>query len=640
MCGICGILARRPSPEEKSFLRAMNGTLLHRGPDGSGLFADPGSGAFLGHTRLAIIDLSEQAAQPMSDETGDLRLVCNGEIYNHRALRAELEGKGHRFRSKSDSEVILHLYEEEGPGLTARLDGMFAFALWDGREGRMLIARDPLGIKPLYYAEKNGRLLFASSPKAILAHPEMRSEASEEGIWHFLTFNCAPAPWTLFEGVRKLPAGCRLVATRSGEARVEAYWDFPGGAPEPPEEDDVRSLRELFRRATEKRMMSDVPVGAFLSGGIDSTINVGVMAPLAGPKMRTFSLGYEHAPVSELPFARLVADRFGTDHEEVVVGEEDLEGAISPWMEHMDDPVGAPSVLSNYLLGRRAREAAVPVVQVGEGADELFFGYRPNRRALRVHSLLWKRYDRLPLPLRRAVHSVLRGPLEALGDPTLEHSLDATLRECLRRSGSGRPVGWGFANVFSDSAKEGLVAGGESRHDSFAPLVPLFERIAAEGWDPARSLAYVDLKVGLAERLLMRVDKTNMAFAVEARVPFLDRALAEFAFHLPARRKLPKGGKAILKEAFADLLPPEIRGRGKMGFPTPASIFLGPRLLPLVEERTLRSSLMERGYFSPGRVEKIFARFRRGENVLLYPIWTLFVLGLWHDRWIAGRGKA
>ncbi|MFH1279727.1 MAG: asparagine synthase (glutamine-hydrolyzing) [Candidatus Eisenbacteria bacterium] len=637
MCGICGILARRPSPEEKTFLRAMNETLLHRGPDGAGLFADPESGAFLGHTRLAIIDLSDAAAQPMSDETGGLRLVCNGEIYNHRELRRELEGRGHRFRSGSDSEVILHLYEEEGPDLTKRLDGIFAFALWDRREGRMFLARDPLGVKPLYYLEKNGRFLFGSSPKAILAHPEVTAEASVEGIWHYLTFNCAPAPHTLFKGIRKLPAGSRLVANGKGAARVEPYWDLPSKAPDPPDGNDVRSLRELFRRATEKRMMADVPVGAFLSGGVDSTINVGVMVPLSGPRLRTFALGYERAAVNELPFARLAADRFGTDHEELVVGEGDLEEALDPWMEHMDDPVGAPSVLSGFLLARRAREAAVPVVQVGEGADELFFGYGPNRRALRVHSLLWRHYERLPLVLRRAAYAALRRPLAGLGDPTLEHSLDGTFRECLRRSASGRPVGWGFANVFSDSAKEGLFSNPEHRRDSFTPLEPFFERIAAEGWDLARSLTYLDLKVGLAERLLMRVDKTNMAFAVEARVPFLDRALAEFAFHLPLGRLLPGGGKAILREAFGDLLPPEIRERKKMGFPTPASVFLGPRLLPLVEERVRRSSLMERGLLVKERVDGLFLRFRAGAEANLYPIWTLFVLGLWHDRWIAGR---
>ena len=640
MCGICGILVDRPRPggDEESAVRVMTDTLLHRGPDGTGLHMDGERGVYLGHTRLAIIDLSPQGRQPMTNENGDLHLVCNGEIYNHRELRRDLEKRGHRFRSASDSEVILHLYEEEGARMVPLLDGMFAFALWDEGRERLLLARDPIGIKPLYYSHRDGRFLFGSSPKSILAHPDARVEADDEGIWHYLTFNCAPAPYTLFRGIRKLPAGSTLHMERGNDPKIESYWDFPSRPAEQTDREEAgRKLRQLLVAGTKKRLMSDVPVGAYLSGGIDSTINVGLMAPLLDEPMHTFSVGYTGDGQSELPYARRAAERFGTVHRGIILSPSELEEAIPPMIEQMDDPIGAPSVLSNFLLARAAREDDVPVVQVGEGADELLFGYHPARRALILQRLVGRHFQRLPLSLRRALHKVMKPLLAAAGDPPVDDSLDGTLVELLRRGARDEPLFWGFANLFSETAKEKFCSGFPGEWRSFSPLEPVFDRIAREGWDFPVALSYINLKVGLAERLLMRVDKTNMAFAVEARVPFLDRELAEFAFHLPARWNTAGAGKRMLRESFRDLLPPEILSRKKMGFPTPHDVFLGDAFLPEVRRMIIGSTLRERNLFDYERIEEILDAFQRGRRLFLYPVWSLLVLSLWHDRWIAGR---
>jgi asparagine synthase (glutamine-hydrolysing) len=639
VCGICGILVHRPAKAgaDESAVHRMTESLRHRGPDGRSVYADPSGSAYLGHTRLAIVDLSAKAAQPMRNETSSLVLVVNGEIYNHRELRGALESKGHVFRSQSDSEVILHLYEEHGSSFVERLDGMFALALWDAALKRLLLARDRLGKKPLYYVETPDRFLFASSPRALLAHGSVSAEPSAEGIRHYLTFNCAPAPHTLFREIRKLPAAWRLTIGSSGRVKAGPYWDFTG----PPldgigESVAAERLRDLLEKAVRKRMMSDVPLGAYLSGGLDSTIVVDLMRRSATKRLRTFALGYDGKGDEDLPFAERVASLNDTDHEALGIREESLAESIDLLAEHSDDPVGAPSCLSNLLLARRTRKAGVPVVQVGEGADELFFGYRPNRRSLLVHRFFWSHFGRLPRRVRGGLHRLLDRPLTLVGDPTVEHSLDATLRECFRRSASDEPVHWGFANVFSETAKKNLAPGLRPEESSFAPLAAHFARIEEEGWDLATALTYIDLKVGLAERLLMRVDKMNMAFAVEARAPFLDREAAEFAFRLPSYLKLMHGGKGILRSAYRDRLPADIVRRKKRGFPTPASVFLGGKLLPIVESKVLSSRLLRDGLLARGEVTRLFAENRRGATARFYPIWSLFVLALWHERWVEG----
>jgi len=361
MCGIAvSVLAPGHCPlEETRAVRAMIDAFLHRGPDGSAVLADEENGVRFGHARLAIGDLSENGLQPMTNETGDVWLVCNGEVYNHAALRPSLEARGHRFRSRSDSEVILHLYEEHGASLIDHLDGKFAFAVWDAGRRILLLARDRLGVKPLYYHSRGERFLFASSPKAILEHPDVGVDLSREGVWHYLTFNCLPAPHTLFAGIRKLPAGCRLLLRPGQEPRVETYWDLPSPVPHAGARGDAEEeLRTLLRAAAEKRMMADVPVGA-------------------------------------------------------------------------------PSLLPNLLLAREARRDGIPVVQVGEGADELFFGYAANRRGLLLQRFFWKHVADLPLGARRAAHRALEGPLRFAGDISPENALDLTLREGFRRSATG-----------------------------------------------------------------------------------------------------------------------------------------------------------------------------------------------------------
>src|SRR5438876_9769717 len=417
MCGICGVWEYGAARGNvgRDLLVSMRDTMTHRGPDDAGdLIFDEARGGF-GFRRLSIIDLSPAGHQPMHGCTDLVWLVFNGEIYNHAKLRESLEQRGHVYRSRTDSETILHLYEERGLDFVHDLEGDYAIALWDADREQLVLARDRAGVKPLYFYQQNGRFIFASEIKAILEHPSVTPEVNEEALYHYLTFVTTPAPQTLFRNVQKLPAGHMLVLNRQGEARITQYWDAlpPADPVVRTEEEHQKNILELLRASIKKRMMADVPFGVFLSGGVDSSANVALMSELMTQPVRTFTVGFHDTEeLNELDSARAISKRFGTNHQEVMIGREEMTKFLPELIFHQDEPIADPVCVPLYYVSKLARDTGTVVVQVGEGSDELFGGYDWFRTYLRIEDRFWRHASRTPRAARRAA-AVLAQPLIA-----------------------------------------------------------------------------------------------------------------------------------------------------------------------------------------------------------------------------------
>jgi asparagine synthase (glutamine-hydrolysing) len=580
MCGIVGALSFTNSSfrVSESYLTRMRDVMLHRGPDGAGTYISPDARLGLGHRRLAIIDLSEKALQPMSNEDGTLWVIFNGEIYNHAEIREELEKRGgHRWKSDhSDTEVILHAFEEWGIACLQKFRGMFAIALWDAKKRELWLIRDRIGVKPLYYSVHHGRITFASEIKALLEDPEQTKELNEEALYYYLSFNATPAPLTLFSGIRKLAPSTWLRVSESGRVEERRYWDVSDHTqPLTNASDDEiaeRILAEL-RTAVKLRKISDVPVGVFLSGGIDSSTNAALFSEGEPRSVNTFSIGYDkeyESYPSELPYARKIAYLVGADHHELLLRECDLLESMSLIVRHQDEPLADPVCMPVYFVSKLARDSGVTVCQVGEGSDELFWGYKYWRDSLRL-----QRYaNALPLPK----------PLRALGLAGLrfvERMPGGSYRsefscEVLRRAFSNRPVFWGGAEVFSDAQKQQFLSprlrkkfAKLSSWEALQPIRRRFEEKAGE-LSALNWMSYLDLNLRLPELLLMRVDKMSMAVSLEARVPFLDHKFVELAMSIPQAVKTRNGVlKYILKKAVRGVIPDELIDRKKQGFGVP-----------------------------------------------------------------------
>jgi asparagine synthase (glutamine-hydrolysing) len=580
MCGIAGVLATdggafTVTPE---YVTRMRETLVHRGPDGGETWVSDDGRVGLGFRRLSIVDLSPAAMQPMENEDGSVRLVFNGEIYNHTALRRELEGLGHRFRTDhSDTEAVVHAFEEWGIDCLHRLRGMFALGIWDARERTLWLARDRVGIKPLHWSVYGGRLAFGSEIKALLADPERSRAVDPEALYHYLSFLTAPAPLTLFAGIRKLPAGSWLRATGDGEVRVEEWWD-PWDHASPQEGDDEElagRILETLRESVQLRKMADVPVGIFLSGGIDSSTNAALFAEGERDPVHTFSIGYDAdyaSYPSELPWARRMAERVGADHHERIVSQQDLLDFLPELVRLQDEPIADPVAVPLFFVSELARRNGVIVCQAGEGADELFWGYPSWRTHLRL-----QRADDLPVPalVKQGGLAALRAAGQGTSRPY----------EFLRRGAAGEPVFWGGAEAFTEAQKQRLLGpelrgslDGLSSWDALAPLRARFERKA---WETSHLhwMSYLDLKLRLPELLLARIDRMSMGSSVEVRVPFLDHELVELTLGIPAAAKTRDGElKRLLKLAVAGILPPEFLARPKQGFRVPVDEWVLDRL--------------------------------------------------------------
>lgn len=580
MCGIAGVLSFANSSFRVSddYLIRMRDVMSHRGPDGAGIFVSGDRRLGLGFRRLAIIDLSERAMQPMSNEDGTLWVVFNGEIYNHAEIRAELETRGgHRWKTDhSDTEVILHAFEQWGIECVHKFRGMFAIALWDAKKRQLWLIRDRIGVKPLYYSIHHGRITFASEIKALLEDEEQQRGVNEEALYYYLSFNATPAPHTLFSGIQKLAPGTWLRVNEHGHVQECRYWDVLDHTQpltNASEEEIADRLLSELRTAVKLRKISDVPVGVFLSGGIDSSTNAALFSEGESKAVRTFSIGYDQeyqSYPSELPYARKIAQKVGAEHHELLLRESDLLDSLPQIIRHQDEPLADPVCMPVYFVSKLARDSGVIVCQVGEGSDELFCGY-PNWK----YSLRLQRYSNL-LPIPNALRNLGLASLTFV-----ERGRGASYRrqfscEILRRALSNRPVFWGGAEVFSDSQKGQLLSPRLrkkfSELSSWEALRPIRQRFEEKAWEPSplNWMTYLDLNLRLPELLLMRVDKMSMAVSLEARVPFLDHKLVELAMSIPEAVKTRNGVlKYILKKAVRGVIPDELIDRKKQGFGVP-----------------------------------------------------------------------
>lgn len=631
MCGITGVWSRSGLPDAATLserLTAMAATLRHRGPDASGVWSDGMVG--LGHTRLAIIDLTAAGHQPMSTIEGDLHIVFNGEIYNFPALRSDLMSLGHHFESRSDTEVILNGYRHWGVGVLDRLRGMFAFALWDSRKRQLLLARDRVGKKPLYYGWVRDRLVFGSEIKAILAWPETERVPNYEAIHHYLSYRYVPDAMTAFSGIQALKPAHYMIVNADGSTRVERYWSLP----EAPRsavrrlEDIKHELVERLDEAVRLRLISDVPVGAFLSGGVDSASVVASMARVAEGRIRTFTVGFNDASADERADARLIADRYGTDHSDFVVTPQ-VADVLPKIVWHHGEPFADPVAIPSYYLSEITREH-VTVALNGDGGDENFLGYRRHAGA-RISAWL----DKLPMAVRKKVAAAGRMlPLD-----NAVRGFPVQLRQLMLAADQTRAARYGsWVTYFSDDLKEELYG------ESMRPLLQkvstaLLDRWFANGASPEDCTARADIHTFLPDDLLVRIDIAAMAHGLEGRSPFLDHEFMTFAASIPASQKMTGiRTKSLLRAAMEDRLPRQVLYGPKRGFPMPLRGVIDD-LRDMIYDVLLSDTAASRGLFQYQRLQNLLSDHYEGNRSRPHEIWALLMLELWFNTWIDGAGR-
>jgi asparagine synthase (glutamine-hydrolysing) len=618
MCGIAGQISLRADQSvDVDAVRAMTRALAHRGPDGEGEYIAPAGRAAFGHRRLSIIDLVT-GDQPIFNEDRTIAIVFNGEIYNFASLRAQLERAGHRFTTRSDTEVIVHLYEERGADCVRELRGFFAFLLWDERRERLLAARDPIGKKPLYYVEQGGRLSLSSEITALYRLPAFPRRLDPAALDVYLMHDYIPSPATVFDGVRKLPAAHRLVVER-GVVSLDRYWSPPRADAHLATEGEDRLVRTL-EDAVRHRLVADVPVGCFLSGGVDSSVVVALMSRLSSTRVRTFSIGFDRAAYTELPHARRVADLFKTDHHEFVV-EPDAASALPDLVVHFGEPFGDASALPVWYLARLARRH-VTVALNGDGGDELFAGYPWYATGTRLAAAA----RRLPPVVRTALsHNTARRLLQVLPRRVAKGLVlaihdDAARFAALRRA-TDDPVRGGLYTPAFAAQVDGA---------ALSYLEHAYREVGAGNLLQAMTLT--DITTYLPEDLLVKVDRATMAHALEARSPFLDTEVVALALALPPRLKYDGNGtKRIVKKLFGPLFPPGFLDRPKMGFSLPVDEWLRNELRGRLEARLFTGALADANIVDPGAVRRLLQEHNAGRShgALL---WNLLMLAEWFER--------
>lgn len=629
MCGIAGMLLHDPLRRANAAVVVrMAERLRHRGPDDEGAWSD--GPIALAHRRLSVIDLSARGRQPMSNEDGSIWVVLNGEIYDHGPLRAELLARGHVFRSESDTEVLVHLYEEHSVGFLERINGMFALALWDGRERRLLLARDRLGEKPLFYHEAPEALRFASEPRALLADPAVPAEPDLPALDHYLARGYVPSPSAAFRGMRKLPPAHALIVHR-GRTELRRYWS-PRYIPKrrAREEDLAAELRGLLRDAVRRRLVSDVPVGALLSGGLDSSLVVALMREAGVARLRTFSIGFEEQRYDELHYARMVARAVASEHEERIV-RPDAAKLLPCLVRHYGEPFADASALPTFQLCEMAR-ASVTVALSGDGGDESFAGYD------RHLAFAWSRpLERLPSGLWASLARFC-GRMAGRADPKSLVRAAARLLEGLSLSPSERYARW--TGVFDPAARARLLTPEftaqlvREREQGRAELEDLF---AGEQISFTDAALRADLLGYLPDDLLVKVDIASMAHGLEVRAPLLDHRIVEFAATLPAGMKLRRlTGKVLLRRVARSLLPASILTRRKMGFGVPIDRWLRCELREMVHDLLLDARARARGLLRSGEVARLLREHAAGVGGHHARLWALLVLELWHRELIDG----
>ncbi|MFI4861070.1 MAG: asparagine synthase (glutamine-hydrolyzing) [Phycisphaerales bacterium JB063] len=631
MCGVVGVVdLERRGRVERGLLERMRDTMTHRGPDGAGSWLSDDRSIGLGHRRLAIIDPDPAAAQPMRSDDGQTALVFNGEIYNHAELRRELQaqGVGPWRTDHSDTEVLLHGLRHWGLDLLDRLHGMFAFAWWDARTRELVLVRDRIGVKPIYYTQHDGKFAFASEIKALLEDPDQPRGIDERALYDYLSFLVPPAPSTLFRGIAKLPGGCLLRVSASGQVTQRRWydvWDHVTPREGISEADAAGLVLETLKTSVASRKVSDVPVGVFLSGGVDSSTNAALFSAGEASPVKTFSIGYDDeygTYKSELHHAERMAKEIGADHHALKLSVDDLLGFVDKMVWLQDEPIADPVCVPVHFVSKLAREHGVVVAQVGEGADELFCGYPHWQRALRLQGLSDRWYAG---PLKRAGLAGLR----TVGRGGKHYT------EWLRRGVSGEPVFWSGAECFTEAAKRGLLSQGMRErfagYSSWQSLSPMYDAFRAKAWEPSALhwMAHSDLHLRLPELLLMRVDKMAMGVSLEGRVPFLDHPFVELALSLPSSVKLGDGktSKRVLKRAVRGVIPDALIDRPKQGFGVPVYEWCFDRLGDAVRAK------VDRFADATGLVDRAAAAalLERGAG---QPAWTLYNLALWWEKFL------
>jgi asparagine synthase (glutamine-hydrolysing) len=629
MCGIVGIVRPRTGEGiDCDLVRRMRDTMSHRGPDGSGLWLSADRRVGLGHRRLSILDLSDAASQPMIDQSGDVAIVFNGEIYNHAQLRQELQalGVGPWRTDHSDTEVILRSYLQWGIGCLHRFRGMFGLGIWDGRNQELWLARDRRGVKPVYWSQDGGRFAFASEIKALLADPAQCRAIDHRALYHYLSFLTTPAPQTLFRGIRKVPAGGLLHVSPYGVI-TESQWYDLGSRVRPVAERDEREvatrLLDELRTSVKLRKVSDVPVGVFLSGGIDSSTNAALFSEGESSMVKSFCIGYSGSDSysNETSFARQMADRVGAEHHERLLTVEDLIDFVPRMIELQDEPIADPVCVPVYYVSKLARDNGIIVAQVGEGSDELFWGYS----SWQTYSQLY-RWNSMPVP--RALRRLALSGTRAMG-----WGLSAQW-ELLRRGTVGEPIFWSGAEAFREAEKQAMLGAALRRelsgYSSWDVIGPMYRRFQESGIEqaPVQWMAYADLHLRLPELLLMRVDKMGMGASIEGRVPFLDHVFVEYAMGIPAAMKTAGGeSKHILKRAVRGLIPDSIIDRPKQGFGAPVHEWFRQRLGPMMRA-SIERFVRETELLDPIAVRAVLDAGRGTEA------WYLYNLAAWWERYV------
>ncbi len=644
MCGICGQVSYNRKPVDEKLIGRMYRSFNYRGPDDEGIYIDSHSDAQppeinigLGHKRLSIVDHSPAAQQPMSNEDNTLWITYNGEIYNYNKLRGQLERKGHAFKSNSDTEVILHLYEEEGLQAVEQFNGMFAFALWDSKRKRLWLCRDRLGIKPLVYYGDRKHFAFSSEIKALLEDPVIPKELDYEALYLYLTFNYVPSPYTIFKGIRKLEPGHYLVL-ENGKLEILKYWDVPEKTdPEieslPYTEQEAffkKHLFGLFNDAVRSRMIADVPLGAFLSGGIDSSVIVALMARNSDKPIQTFSIGYKYdALYDETEYAREVAGLYNTEHHEFKLSHSDMLNSLDQILSTFDEPFADSSAIPTFIVSRETKKH-VTVALSGDGGDELFGGYRSYL------SEYWRsKYMMIPEIMRnRLIEPVIK---------RFPDSRDSRGREFFRRLKKFTNATHGqfperilaLREVFPKDFRQNIIVGHRIKNSDPDPsLLWIKNLLSCYHGDKLNSILYTDLKDSLPGDMLMKVDLMSMKNSLEVRVPFLDHRVVEMAFQMAGSLKLKKRKtKYILKETFKELLPANVYRRPKAGFEVPISRWLRNELKFLVDQYLNEHRLKVQGIFDPNSVNQLTGQHLSGRTDTSWLLWNLIVFQKWFENY-------
>jgi len=640
MCGIAGIyIVNNPLTVKEETLVSMRDSLISRGPDDKGLYISKDKKLGLGFRRLSIIDLSKKGNQPMSNEDKSIYLVFNGEIYNFQELKEDLIIKGHHFKSRTDSEVIIHLYEEKREKCLDDLNGMFAFVIWDEKQKKLFAARDRIGIKPFYYYFKDGIFLFGSEIKAILKNPLVKREPDLEGISHYLTFASTPAPFTLFKDIKKLPAAHYLTLDNVGHLETKRYWssiqntEYRMPDAENKEEFYIQKIRSLLEDSIQKQMVSDVPFGCFLSGGIDSSTNAVLMSKAMGKPVETFSISYKDYPeFDEFKYSRKINELLKAKSHEARVGPEEFLDWIDKMADYSDDPNGDWVCFPVHYLAKMFKEDGVKMGQVGEGSDELFNGYDRDLVYFKFWKKFWRYLEKLPKFIKIIPYAISK---------LLPKHTATFPKELLRRLSYNKHLFYGGANAFTSYDKQFLLSA------SFKKQIPydisdkvvedIYQEIQNIRLDFLQQSLYLELNLRLPELLLMRVDKMTSMNSIEARVPYLDHRLVELAFSIPQELKLKNNTtKYILKKAVEGIIPEEIIYRKKKGFGAPVSQWLREnegvrnKIISIIKN----SKIQKLNLFDYEYIDRLLKDHLLKKRDNSFKIWNLTTLSLWADHWL------